>query len=99
MRAAGETLAYLEIPDGSSWSALPEVTASLEQNFLPAYLQKARWFPRGTEARIKPTILACLPFIGDSTIFALVETGDRERFLLPLRADWSIEPGSVPVKS
>ena len=75
MDITSDSLAYLDIPDGSSWSASPEITTALEEHFLPAYLSKVRWFPRSSEKRINPRILACLPFIGDSTVFALVETG------------------------
>jgi trehalose synthase-fused probable maltokinase len=93
MGAAGENLAFLDIPKGSSSVADSKVAATLETHFLPAYLAKARWFPRCSEPQIKPKIIACLPFTRDSTDFVVVETNDRARYLLPLRIDWSLDAG------
>ncbi|WP_420807638.1 maltokinase N-terminal cap-like domain-containing protein, partial [Bradyrhizobium valentinum] len=91
MGTASEKLAFLDIPEGSSWVANREVTAALERHFLPAYLAKARWFPGNSETRIKPKIIARLPFTADSTTFVIIETSHHARYLLPLRVDWSVD--------
>jgi trehalose synthase-fused probable maltokinase len=99
MGTAGESLAILRIPEGSSWVANSEVTAALEKHFLPTYLAKTRWFPRNTKTRIKPKIIACLPFTRDSTVFVVIETDHHARYLLPLRVEWSVNAGPELEKS
>ncbi|ANW00865.1 putative maltokinase [Bradyrhizobium icense] len=99
MGTAAERLACLDIPEGSSWVANSEVTAALERHFLPAYLAKTRWFPGNSATRIKPKIIASLPFAADSTTFVVIETNHRARYLLPLRADWSVDAGPELDKS
>ncbi|MEH2554624.1 maltokinase [Bradyrhizobium algeriense] len=99
MGTAGENLAFLDIPEGSSWVANREVTAALERHFLPSYLAKARWFPGNSETRIKPKIIARLPFTADSTTFVIIETNHHARYLLPLRVDWSVDAAPEPDKS
>jgi len=87
----GESLAFLNIPEGSSWVASNEVTEALEGHLLPAYLAKARWFPNSLETGIEPKIVARLPFIKDSTYLLVIELRDHGCFLLPLRVDWSVD--------
>jgi trehalose synthase-fused probable maltokinase len=93
MAATGERLAYLDIPEGTSWMADSELNAALERHLLPAYLAKARWFPSSSERQIKPKIIARLPFTSDLTHFIVVEVKHHGCYLLPLRADWSIDAG------
>ena len=90
MGATGESLAFLNLPEGSSWVASSEVTEALEGHLLPAYLAKARWFPNFS-TRIEPKIIARLPFIKDSTYLVVIELQKHGRFLLPLRVDWSVD--------
>jgi len=90
MGATGESLAFLNLPEGSSWVASSEVTEALEGHLLPAYLAKARWFPNFS-TRIEPKIIARLPFIKDSTYLVVIELQNHGRFLLPLRVDWSVD--------
>jgi trehalose synthase-fused probable maltokinase len=92
MITAHEDLAFLEIPEGSSWASNSEVTADLEEHFLPAYLAQARWFPGNSKSRIIPKIIALLPFADDSTNFVIMEAGHAQ-YVLPLRVDWSVEGG------
>jgi maltokinase len=99
MGAAGESLAFLDIPAGSPWVANSAAIKALENDFLPAYLAKARWFPGNSETRIKPKIIACLPFTADSTHFVVIETSHHARYLLPLRVDWSVHVGPELEKS
>ncbi|WP_334367088.1 putative maltokinase [Bradyrhizobium sp. AZCC 1578] len=89
----------METPEGSSWFANSEVTAALEEHFLPAYLAKARWFPRNSAKRIKPKIIARLPFSGNATVFIVIETDHHAHYLLPLTADWSVDAGPELEKS
>ena len=91
MGATGENLAFIDIPEGSSWIAHGELTAALERHLLPAYLARARWFPGDSETRIKPRIIARLPFTRDSTHLIIVEIERHGRYLLPLRVDWSVD--------
>jgi maltokinase len=84
----------LPIPEhavGTAWSSISEIITALEESFLPSYLAKARWFPGETADRIKPKIIARLAFTDDSTNFLILEDNEQ-RFLIPLRLDWSIEP-------
>src|SRR3954469_20160466 len=99
MGAAGESLAFLDIPEGSSWFANSEATAAIEHHFLPAYLARARWFPGSSATRIKLKIIATLPVQGDTTVFVLIETDHQARYLLPLRADWTVDTGPELEKS
>jgi len=92
MNIIHEDLAFPELPEGSSWASNSEVTTALEDRFLPAYLARARWFPSNTASRIKPRIIARLPFTDDSTVFLIVEA-NQQQYLLPLRTDWSVEAG------
>src|SRR5690242_11715168 len=92
MITAHEDLTFLEIPEGSSWASNSEVTADLEEHFLPAYLAQARWFPGSSNSRIIPKIIALLPFTDDSTNFVIMEA-DRAQYVLPLRIDWLVEGG------
>ena len=93
MNIIHEDLAFPELPEGSSWASNSEVTTALEDRFLPAYLARARWFPSNTASRIKPKIIARLPFTDDSTVFVIVEA-NQQQYLLPLRTEWSVEAGS-----
>jgi maltokinase len=93
MNTIHEDLAFPELPEGSSWASNSEVTTALEDRFLPAYLAHARWFPGNTASRIKPRIIARLPFADDSTVFVIVEA-NHQQYLLPLRTEWSVEAGS-----
>src|SRR4051794_41845241 len=70
---------------------------ALEDRFLPAYLAQARWFPGNAASRIRPKIIARLAFTDDSTNFVIVEA-NHQRYLLPLRVDWSVEAGPDPHK-
>jgi trehalose synthase-fused probable maltokinase len=99
MGAAGESLAFLDIPEGASWFDNCEAVAALDQHFLPAYLARARWFPGSPAARIRPKIVATLAIPGDTTVFVVIETGHQARYLLPLRADWTADAGPEPEKS
>jgi maltokinase len=99
MGAAGESLAFLDMPEGSSWFDNSEATTALEHLFLPAYLARARWFPRSSATRIKPKIIATLPIPGDTTVFVVIETDHQARYLLPLRADWIVDAGPELEKS
>lgn len=89
MGATDKSIAFLDIPEGCSWAS-SEVLATIEQDFLPRYLAKVRWFPGDAETGINPQVTACLPFT-DDTHFIIFETRDRGHYLLILRADWSIE--------
>jgi trehalose synthase-fused probable maltokinase len=89
--ASEERLAFLDIPEGSSWVSNGEVTAALEKHLLPAHLAKARWFPGCSETRIVPRIIARLPFTKDSTHFFVLEIRNHGHYLLPLRVDWSVD--------
>jgi trehalose synthase-fused probable maltokinase len=91
--AGEERLAFLDIPEGSSWVANREVTEALERHLLPAHLAKARWFPGSSKTRIAPRIIARLPFTKDSTHFFVLEIKNHGRYLLPLRVDWSVDAG------
>jgi trehalose synthase-fused probable maltokinase len=98
MIAAHEDLAFLEIPEGSSWASNSEVNADLEKRFLPAYLAHARWFPGDFQSRIKPKIVARLPFTDDTTNFIIIEAGPAQ-YVLPLRIDWSADASTDLHKS
>ena len=82
MGAAGESLAFLDIPAGSPWVANSAAITALENDFLPAYLAKARWFPGNSETRIKPKIIACLPFTAELNPFR--RNRDQSSRALPL---------------
>src|SRR3954454_24567097 len=99
MGAAGESLAFLDIPEGSSWFDNSEATTALEHHFLPAFLARARWFPRSSATRLGPKIAATLPIPGDTTVFVVIETDHQARYLLPLRADSTIDAGPELEKS
>jgi trehalose synthase-fused probable maltokinase len=90
MGATGERLAFLDLPEGSSWVSNGELTAALEGHLLPAHLAKARWFPGYSETRIVPRIIARLPFTKDSTHLFVLEIRNHGHYLLPLRVDWSV---------
>jgi maltokinase len=90
MNIIHEELAIPEIPEGFSWASNTEVTTALEERFLPAYLARARWFPGNTASRIKPRIIARLPFTHDSTVLLIVEV-NHQQYLLPLRTEWPVE--------
>jgi len=99
MGAADESLAFLDIPEGSSWFANREATAAIENHFLPAYLARARWFPRSSATRLEPKIVAVLPISGDTTVFVIIETDHQALYLLALRADWTVDGGPELEKS
>jgi trehalose synthase-fused probable maltokinase len=90
MNAIHEDLMFPERAEGSSWASNSEMTAELEDHFLPGYLAQARWFPGNTASRIQPKIIARLAFTDDPTNIVIVEA-NHQRYLLPLRVDWSVE--------
>src|SRR5689334_6242589 len=92
MNAIHEDLVFPKLAEGSSWASNRETMAALEDRFLPAYLAQARWFPGNMPSRIRPRIIARLAFTDDSTNFMIVEA-NHQRYLLPLRVDWSVEAG------
>jgi trehalose synthase-fused probable maltokinase len=99
MAPASNSLTFLDLPEDSSWFGNSAATAALEQNFIPAYLARARWFPSSSAAHIKPKIIASLPFPNDTTVLAVIETDHQTRYLMPLQADWSVDPGPELEKS
>jgi trehalose synthase-fused probable maltokinase len=99
MGTTGKNLTFLDISESLSWAADAEVITALEDDFLPSFLAKARWFPRDRESAINPRIIARLPFSDDSTFFVVIEIDHRERYLLILRADWPIEAPAKRDKS
>jgi trehalose synthase-fused probable maltokinase len=92
MNTIHEDLVFPELAEGSSWASNREMMTALEDRFLPAYLAQARWFPGNAASRIRPKIIARLAFTDDSTNFVIVEA-NHQRYLLPLRVDWSVEAG------
>jgi len=92
MTTIHEDLTFPELSEGSSWASNSEVKTALEDRVLPAYLARARWFPGNSASRIKPRIVASLPFTDDSTVFVIVEA-NHQHYLLPLRIEWSVEAG------
>ena len=79
MGTTGKNLTFLDISESLSWAADAEVITALEDDFLPSFLSKARWFPRDRESAINPRIIARLPFSDDSTFFVVIEIDHRER--------------------
>jgi trehalose synthase-fused probable maltokinase len=80
----------LEVPKGSSWTDSSEIKHALEQIYLPKFLSRARWFPERLASKIRPRLVAFLPLERgrNATTLAVIETDQKARYILPLRADW-----------
>ena len=90
MSIADHGLGVLEIPAGTSWRRNEETKRALETGFLPAYLARVRWFPRGRgDIGVRLTALMPLTVEDDSMVLAFIETSDNSRYVLPLEIDWS----------
>jgi maltose alpha-D-glucosyltransferase/alpha-amylase len=99
MSIADHELGILKISAGTSWRKDEQTKRALETRFLPAYLARARWFPRGRgEIRVRLAALMPLAAEDDSIVLAFIETSDNSRYVLPLEIDWSDEARAGPPK-
>jgi maltose alpha-D-glucosyltransferase / alpha-amylase len=84
----------LVVPLNSTWMSLARTRGVFEREVLPGFVARSRWFPERDQRKIRPTLVAAVPFsdIGDNrswlTFFDTNLRGVPARHLLPLRIEW-----------
>ena len=84
----------LVVPPNSTWVSLTRTRGMFEREVLPGYLARSRWFPERDERKIRPSLVAAVPFgdIGDNrpslTFFEANSRGVPARYALPMQIKW-----------
>jgi maltose alpha-D-glucosyltransferase/alpha-amylase len=85
----------LVIPAGSTWESLGRTRGVFEQDVLPPYLARVRWFDTQGAASVSASVTGAVPFGNDSDNtavpwLAIVEAHNPHagRYLIPMRIEW-----------
>jgi len=95
--AAPQTVLEFEtlvVPVNSTWVSLARTRSMFEQDVLPGFLARSRWYPERDQKEIQPRLTSAVPFcdIGDNrpwlVFFETTHRGDASRYLLPMQIEW-----------
>jgi maltose alpha-D-glucosyltransferase/alpha-amylase len=84
----------LVVPLGSTWMTLARTRGVFEQDVLPGFLARTRWYPERSAAAIRPRLTSAIPFcdIGDNrpwlVFFEAAQHGVTQRYVLPMQIEW-----------
>jgi maltose alpha-D-glucosyltransferase/alpha-amylase len=84
----------LVVPVNSTWVSLARTRGVFEQDVLPGFLARSRWYPERDPKEIHPRLTSAVPFcdIGDNrpwlAVFETTHRGEASRYLLPMQIEW-----------
>ena len=85
----------LVVPLGATWMSLARTRGVFENDVLPGYLARTRWYPERSSKAIKPALTSAVPFcdIGDNrpwlAFFEVQQRGETNRYVLPMQIEWT----------
>jgi maltose alpha-D-glucosyltransferase/alpha-amylase len=85
----------LVVPVGATWVSLARTRGVFENDVLPGFLARTRWYPERSAKAIHPTLISAVPFcdIGDNrpwlAFFETTQRGVTNRYALPMQIEWT----------